>query len=370
MRTHEFTTSATSRRRTGAALPMTLFIIVIVTMLSAGALTMTGSEYRVNDDHKTQLDTYLMAKRGMEQFIGSRASLGFTSAPPAPVESTTIAMRGGFVEVVMRQVRPPVDTTVPGLYVIRARGVRTKDGTPTGAVTGERAIAQYARFQFASLEVQSAWTAIGGLIKNGGSGTLTGYDACGMESPVSGVAVPNTPGYTQSGGGGSVPDGVPKIQHLGTVAQAAASVTIDWAGIASGSAIQPDIEYPGGSWPSSTDWADDEFWPVVRAEGNFTLPASGKGTLIVTGDLTLNGSVGWRGIVLVGGALISNGSNAVDGAVFTGLNAKLGMSVAESDLGNGTKTFRYNSCDVASAVGAFRGLVPYRNAGTDNWPAY
>lgn len=369
MRSHELTSGAPSRRRTGAALPMTLFIIVIVTMLSAGAFTMIGAEYRVNDDHKTQLDTYLMAKRGMEQFVGSRASLGFTSTPPAAVESTTIAMRGGYAEVVMREVRPPVDTTVPGLYVIRARGVRTKDGTPTGAVTGERTIAQYARFQFASLDVQSAWTAVGGLQKNGGSGTLTGYDACGMESAVTGVAVPDVPGYTQSGGS-FVPDGNPKVDSLGTVAEAAASVGIDWAGIVTGNALQADIEYPGGSWPSTADWTDDEFWPVVRADGNFTLPADGKGTLIVTGDLVLSGSVKWRGIVLVGGALVSNGNNTVDGAVFTGLNAKLGAAVPVSDLGNGTKTFRYNSCDIASAVGAFRGLVPYRNAGTDNVPMY
>ena len=39
------------------------------------------------------------------------------------------------------------------------------------------------------------------------------------------------------------------------------------------------------------------------------------------------------------------------------------------DVGNGTKIYRYNSCDVASAVNGFVGLVPYRNAGTDNWPA-
>lgn len=369
MRSHELSNGAPLRRRTGAALPMTLFIIVIVTTLSAGAFTMIGAEYRVNDDHKAQLDTYLMAKRGMEQFIGSRASLGFTSVPPAAVESTTIAMRGGYAEVVMRQVRPPVGTTVPGLYVIRARGVRTRDGTPTGVVTGERTIAQYARFQFASLDVKSAWTAVGGLKKSGGSGILSGADACGMESAVAGVAVPEVPGYTQSGGS-FVPDGNPKVDTLGTVAQAAASVEIDWAGIVSGTAIQADIEYPGGSWPSSADWADDEFWPVVRVDGNFALPDDGKGTLIVTGDLTLNGSQSWRGIILVGGALVSNGNNTVDGAVFTGLNAKLGASVVESDLGNGAKTFRYNSCDVASAVGAFRGLVPYRNAGADNVPVY
>ena len=46
------------------------------------------------------------------------------------------------------------------------------------------------------------------------------------------------------------------------------------------------------------------------------------------------------------------------------------MSVPESDLGSGTKTFRYNSCNVASAMARFNGLSPFRNALVDNWPAY
>jgi hypothetical protein len=271
----------------------------------------------------------------------------------------------------MRQLKPPVDTTVPGLYVIRARGFKTTSGSVSGNVTAERTVAQYARFQYASLEVKSAWTAMGGLQKNGGSGTLSGADACGAKSAVAGVAVPHSPGYTQSGGGGgSVPSGSPNILDMGTAAQTAAAVKLDWAGIVSGNAIQADIEFPGGSWPSSSDFADSQFWPVVRANGDFTIPSDGKGTLIVTGNLTISGSTKWRGVVLVGGALVSNGNNTVDGAVISGLNTKLGMTVPVSDVGNGTKTYRYNSCDVASAVGSFVGLVPYRNAGSDNWPAY
>jgi hypothetical protein len=331
---------------------------------------MIGSERKVNDDSKAQLDAYILARRGLEQFVGSRASLGFTSTPPAAVESTTIALAGGFAEVVMRQVRPPVDSTVPGLYLVRARGFKTVGGGVSGNVTAERTVAEYARFQYASLEVASAWTAMGGLQKNGGSGTLSGVDACGAKSAVAGVGVPHSPGYTQSGGGGSVPNGSPNILDMGTTAQTVSSVKVDWAGIASGNAIQPDIEYPGGSWPSSTDFADAQFWPVIRVNGDFSVPTDGKGTLIVTGNLTISGSIKWRGIILVGGALTSNGNNTVDGAVISGLNTKLGMTVPVSDVGNGTKTFRYNSCDVASAVGAFMGLVPYRNAAADNWPAY
>lgn len=367
MRSHESSTTQRPQRRTGAALPLTLFIVAIVTMLSAGAFSMIGSERRVTDDQKAQLDAYLMARRGLEQFIGNRAGLGFTSTPPAAVESTTIAVRGGYVDVVMRVVRPPVGTTTEGLYVIRARGVKTSDGTQIGAVIGERTIAEYARFQIASLDVHSAWTAMGGLIKNGGSGVISGVDACGAAPAVAGTAVPTVPGYTQLGGGASASAGSPPILDMGTTAEAVNTVTVDWNAIVNDNALQPDIAYPGGSWP---DMSDPNFWPVIRVDGDFHLPGDGRGILIVTGNFTLGGAETWHGIVLVGGSIVSNGLNTLEGAIISGLNTELGMSVPVSDLGNGTKFIRYNSCDVANALKPLTGLVPYRNAGMDNWPVY
>ena len=368
MRSHESTTPQRPTRRTGAALPLTLFIIVIVTMLSAGAFSMIGSERRVSDDNKAQLDAYIMARRGLEQFIGNRAGLGFTSTPPAAVESTTIAVRGGYVDVVMRVVRPPVGATTQGLYVVRARGVRTSDGTQIGAVIGERTVAEYARFQIASLDVHSAWTAMTGLVKSGSSGGISGVDACGAAPTVAGVAAPTVPGYTQSGTGASAAVGSPPVLDLGTTADVVNTVTVDWNAIVNSNSFQPD--YSGGSWPTSSDLADSSFWPVIRVDGDFTLPGDGRGTLIVTGNLTLNGSQTWHGIVLVGGTIVSNGFTTVEGAIISGLNTELGLSVPSSDLGNGTKFIRYNSCDVANALKPFTGLVRYRNAGMDNWAVY
>jgi hypothetical protein len=65
---------------------------------------------------------------------------------------------------------------------------------------------------------------------------------------------------------------------------------------------------------------------------------------------------------------VSNGNNNVQGAVISGLNYLLGQSVEESDAGNGNKTYQYNSCNVASALGRFGSLVPLPNTWVDNWP--
>jgi hypothetical protein len=35
---------------------------------------------------------------------------------------------------------------------------------------------------------------------------------------------------------------------------------------------------------------------------------------------------------------------------------------------SGTKTFRYHSCNVATALSRFGGLTAYPNAWVDNWP--
>jgi hypothetical protein len=127
----------------------------------------------------------------------------------------------------------------------------------------------------------------------------------------------------------------------------------------------------GTGWPSSFPTGQ---WPVIyvdnSATGSFSLPASGRGILIVEGNLTISGSRSWDGLILVGGTLTSNGNNTVMGAVITGLNVKLGLNVPTSDVGNGNKTYQYHSCNLASALGALATFVALRNGVADNWPTY
>jgi hypothetical protein len=345
-----------------------LFIIVIVAVLAAASFSMLGAERKVVDNNDAQLDAYTLARRGLERFIVSRAALGFTSEPPAAVESTTVALSGGYAEVVLRQVKQASGAAVPAIYVIRSRGVKTLGATTT--IVAERTVAEYAAFDYGLPRVGAAWTAMGGLTANGSSATVSGYDACTTtpSPPVGGIAVPDIPGYT---GSGTVPTGVPNLINLGTATQTTASVEVDWQSIVNGTSMTPDITVSGSTgWPTSSDWSNPNFWPVIRANGDLDLPSDGRGTLIVTGNFLLNGSLNWRGLILVGGALTSNGNNTISGAVITGLNTKLGQTVGQSDLGNGTKTFQYNSCDLASATRRFRQLLPYRNASADNLPAY
>jgi hypothetical protein len=60
----------------------------------------------------------------------------------------------------------------------------------------------------------------------------------------------------------------------------------------------------------------------------------------------------------------------VSGAIVTGLNVLLGQVVLPSNIGNGTKTYTFDSCNVENAVRKFNGLAPLRNSSADNWPSY
>lgn len=354
-----------TRSERGVALPLVLFTILVLAMLIAAGFSALGSERRVNANDESELDAFLLAQTGLETFIAQRATYGFTSAPPAATESTRIALSGGFADVILKQMRVDAVAGRYG-YVLRSHGVstvRALSGTPQA----ERTVSEYTVWIPGSMPVLAGWTSITGLHKNGGSAMGSGTDQCGQQPAVAGVGVPANPGYTQSGGG-TAPRGAPPVRTVAaTSTQMADSINIDWAGLSSGTAVTPDITIPPGSWPS---FSDPNYWPTIVVNGNFYLPSSGQGTLIVTGALTMTGTITWNGIVLVGDNLTSNGTNGVNGATVTGLNVKLGGIISQNDIANGIKSFNYNSCNVAKALGRWGQLVGYTNAWVDNWPTY
>ena len=346
----------------GVVLPMVLLVVVVLAILLAAGFAGLSSERRVHANDEAALDAFTLAETGLELFLAKRDSFGFAAAPPAPSESTRIALRGGYADVVLTQMRVDAAARRYG-YVVRSHGVSTVKAL-TGTPQAERTVAQFAVWQATSVKVLAGWTSLSGLRKNGNAGTLTGDDGCGQADTVAGVAVPTVPGY--SGQTGPV-RGKPPILDLGTPQQAAEATGIDWDAVVNKGAVQPDITIPPGNWP---DFSNPNYWPVIKLVGDWTLPGAGQGTLIVTGSLTINGSNMWNGIILAGGNLTSNGNNTVEGAVVSGLNVELGQSLPPASVGNGTKVFQYNSCNVTRAMAKMAQLVGYSNAWVDNWPTY
>lgn len=222
------------------------------------------------------------------------------------------------------------------------------------------------------MQVLAGWTALSGLQLNGNAGTLGGIDMCGDSGSVAGVVVPVNPGYI----GKSIAVGNPPVDTI----PAPDSVDIDWNGIVNGNVIEPTIVIPPGSFPPwSTFAADSNYYPIIRVnQSSWSLPNSGRGMIIATGDVTIQGSLTWHGVLLVGGKITSNGNNGggsagtdsvMAGATISGLNTKLGM-VVDTSTANGNKKYQYDSCEVSKATTTMGALVTLRNTWVDNWVEY
>jgi len=353
--------------RRGFAIPVALLVIAVLTIMVAGGFSLVSAERRSVADQKSQISAFRIAEQGLEIFLVRRDSImlgmpGYTKIPGAK-DSVRIQMTGGYADVSLTRLRPVIGSQ-SGLYVVRSKGVETA-GAYAGTPQGVRTVAQYVLWEPAPMQVLAGWTALSGIQKNGGAGTLGGIDLCGDSAAVAGVAVPVNPGYS----GKTVAVGDPPVDTI-----APSEVAIDWNAIVNLNMIEATYVFPGATWPTAAmeaAFADDNsiYYPIVRVNGDFSLPSSGKGMLIVTGHLTLNGSVGWKGVILVGGDITSNGNNGIEGATVSGLNVKLGTYVP-SATANGTKQYNYNSCEVAKATTSMGALVTLRNTWVDNWVEY
>jgi hypothetical protein len=397
-----------ARERRGFALPMAILVIAFLTVTISAAYTATSSELTTNLAQRGESKAYMVAQAGLENFMARRNENNFCQMctvvggvvpPMATYESTTVTLPGGYAYVVAQRIRVASDKR-PAIYLLRARGVDTASKALTGSTIvggvnrarAERTVAQLVYWNVNQVNVLSGWTSTSGLDKNGSSGTISGVDACGKKPAVAGVAVPDGDWGTN---GSFTPAGNPPVQYLGSQAAANAAVKIDWEGVVNGNRIQADYTYATGgaatsAW-SSIDWGTGTAlkYPVIRVNDNFTMPdMGGQGTLIVMGNLTISGNNLWKGILLVGGKMTSNGNGTMTGATMSGLNsmfdatqldkAKLLAPSANPALtntpematANGTKTFQYDSCEVAKAAGGLASYSVYPNAWMDNFVTY
>ena len=393
------------RARKGFALPMAILVIAFLTVTLAAAYAATSAERVTNESQRTESKAYMIAQAGLENFMARRNEPGFCKvcgAPPVTTfESTTVALKAGVAYVSARQIRAG-DLKKPAIYLLQSRGVDTSSFSIKGRTKkdstqwAERTVAQLVYWNVNQVNVLSGWTATNGLNKLGSSGTISGFDNNNLgtdpscppkHDDVAGIAVPNGD-YSATGNWKA--EGDPPVQLLGDQEQTNAAVKIDWSGIVNGNRIQPDYTFMSGS-AATSGWPVSVFssgaYPVVRVNGDFTLPSSGgQGTLIVMGNLSISGSNKWRGIILVGGQMTSNGDGTVLGATMSGLNTMFTQAQLDSAkaiaptaslslnppaaTANGTKTYQYDSCEVSKAAGGLASYSVYPNAWMDNFVTF
>lgn len=338
------TASDRRQRRTddqrGSALLIVLVVLVGLTVLGAAGLTLTDNDLRQSENVEASTDAYYAADAGLQRYLGE-------SNDGTSTESYTI----GSLPVTVTPTL--MGTLAGGENMYRVRSVATHTA-PSGGTT-QRAVSSLAIYKPGTpVNVTAALASGTGLTKNGGSGTISGEDLADLGDSscpqvpgpdVAGVTVP-TSGYSQSGGS-PVPD---SIDYQPSASDVLNGTGIDWESLHEDGGGDPDYVVPPDSWPDFGSLPADE-WPVIFVDGNASLSPSesGRGTIVITGNLTMSGSFDWDGLILAGGYMTSNGYQTITGGTITGLNILLGESVPTSDIGNGNKKFLYNSCYVKLA---------------------
>lgn len=346
------------RNERGSALMIVLVALVGLTALAAAGMVITETELRASQNQEAGTRAFYTADAGLQEYLGTQT--GATVDTFTTASGTAVVRADSLLEL-------PTDRV---LYRVRS----VSEYTPPEGGSASRTVARLAIFDAGTITAKASFAAGAGLLKNGGAGTISGLDFALPGNPecpnspstaVAGVAVPPA-GYVQDGGG-LVPEGAPDVYEAASQADLLEETGVPWAKIVNDGLIQPDYEVPPDAWPTS--FASNE-WPVIYVSGSITVDVdySGQGTLIVRENLTMNGDFTWKGLLLVGGYLTSNGYQQIDGATITGLNELLGEPTPSSDLGNGNKHFRYNSCYLTLASqAAFGGLSEVPGSWFERW---
>lgn len=326
----------------GFALLVTLLVLVGLSVLAGGGLVLARTEAAAARTHASGVRAFLAAQAALATFLArSRGPLpdsftvGYAFGPRATADlwGTRLLAPGPFRR----------------LYRLSATGsfAAGKDGAA-------RTLGLLAVLDGAPIRVPAALTALGGLRVEGpdvhldGRGDAAPDSACPGAGPpaVAGAAFPPG-GYLQPAGGALAASGAPDTLSV-EGAGPALPLHQAWEALAAGEAAY-DARLPADAWPASGASGDGGWAGVLVGLPTFRLDAgrSGRGALVVTGDLVLGDGFQWEGLLLVGGSLRTEGTAAVRGAVVTGLAATADGSTPVARLGPGAVTLRYDACAVA-----------------------
>lgn len=421
------TRRSVGRPRRGFVVPTVLLLAAILSAAVAGAYTYLNAERRTNDNRQAEIEAMEVANAGLQKFLidffrdpatfpaairDSIMPANWIGIRVASDSSVTVrllldvsdradrSMSGGTMqpdtaEVKAYIMRRALSATDSSLWLIRSRGVASRRRA-VGEQRAERIVTAYAWVAPGDMNVVGGWVSLTGITRAGAAGQIRGDDECGQKPTVPAAVVPNEPTTRYQGSTSGVVGGVDSLRSS---AQLTSLMNINWALVGGGQSPPPDFVLTSSSRTLSSAtcirWATDTtYYPTILVQnGNPPLfPGPGweysysdlcpsgfngvrkRALLIVQGDFRTQGASGgdFSGIALVGEKFTANGTQNFSGAVVSGLrrtvDSTYNYASEDSDL-NGTKVYRYNSCNVKAALARLSGLRPVLNTWADGWTA-
>jgi hypothetical protein len=345
----------------GFALPLTIFLVSIITLMLAASYARASSEHRTADAAAAEVTALAVAQGGLQAFFGDTLIV----ARPTSVDSFRYNVTGGYAWIKPDVVVEPLDTLVGSYtYAVRSTGyyIEPAQGSTPLAT---RTVAQYAAWQAGFLPPMGAFTAVGGItwatpltpptitIDGNDEASCAVIDSVGFRGP-----------WTSDPPVGAT--GVPPWITAGSTTNVASATGIDWNAIVNLGAIVPDYPAPING---------DNTFATYLIQSDYTINnLSGTGLLIAKETLQISGSFTWEGVIITGGNIvpIAPANINIHGMLITGMNDLTGWIIPSTTLNQQDVDFsmQYNSCNVRKALRHFRGFVPLKNARVDNWSTY
>ncbi len=362
----------TSRDQRGFALPVTILLVALLTVMLTVGFARISAEREVARSSGETIDALAIANGGLQTYFG------FTADEPLAGDSIRVNLPGGYADVISTLVYDP-PTGNDRRYLVRSTGyviVPALGSEPQA----RRTVTQLAEWRLAGMATDvpgalGALTVAGNLQRRANSSDDAGVFNGNDDPAWCAAAGPPIPGLRASNlilsGTGSAPTVTPSTSISGTALAVRNGTGIDWTA-AMGDGIAPDATtiLPVGSG-----------WPIQRIAGNVTLTGQGRGLLLVGGDLTFEGSVSsWVGVILVGGSINFDAE----------LNDVVGLVVANLSTGGGNSEFggrapgtgppedrppliasvQYSSCAVRAALSSLGGFTAIPGTWSDHWASY
>ncbi len=354
----------------GFALPLTIFLIAILTLMLGATFTRAATENRIAAGTKSAVDALFVAQSGLEKYFGQDFAAWNR---PLLQDSMRLDVPGGWAWVVPDVLITPADTMHDFRYIIRSTGYVENPSQP-GDALASHTVAQFADWQTAWLDAPSAaLIAANGLEIQSNNVEVDGRDQSNALCADDPLLPPGFGARLPASRNGRLDDAVyrgsPTRLTLGTPESVARLVNMDWTAIRSGEFI-PDYTSPQSGLTGN--------FPSQLVAGNYTETLtnfSGEGLLIVTGDLRASaGSWYWRGVILVGGAArIEADEVNIFGTLISGLNYLTGDPPTgdPSEFG-GDNDFllRFDSCNIRKSLKSLKGFIPLQNTWMDNWATF
>ena len=371
----------------GMALAIAIFALVIIGAIVAGAFFAGNQSQRVGENSRRTTKSFGVAEQAVNQLVNAwnpqtYNRMKWYPADSAVVSGTTTSGTGSYSGVV----RKLNDNMF--LLDVSAEDRNSATGKVFGSGARQR-IGMLLRVRIVDMKIGASLTTQGDVKLAGNayvdgndhlpSGWNTSYCDTTGDSTKAGIRLPNASNVTQTGSGvhdnGNPPVLGDTSVHNSTFTQFGDVSYTDLTAMAT-------ITLPGGNYKAdpatnaanqcdqtvNTNWGDGitptnpcgAYFPIIHITSDATINGDqGQGILLVDGNLSIQGSFQFFGIVIVQGSLSTAGGGSTDAHFWGAVMAR----DANLDLNSlsGNATLNYSKCAVTQALEMTQVVVPDRS---------